>query len=363
MPRILPSLISFFLLLSAPAAAERNEEEQPQRKTSARSSDEPTSGDDAAGTPTDEAGAERTAPTVEAEEKPAQPSTTKEEHQKAALLKEKADDLFRARHYLDAITVYEQAYDVYADPRILYNKGRALEALGMYGEAYATLRQFQREAPSELKDRLTGLAGLLEALRDRVGELQVRVNVPGAEIMWGRQVIGSSPLREPILVNSGKKRLRVVKDGYFAYESEVDLAGGGSATLQVILESKSRHAKLRIDSNIEGAQIEVDDEALGVVPTEAVLEPGPHRITAAKPGYRTATSQIILESGQFRTITVDPLVEHKPVYARWWFWGGIAALAAGAATTAILIESRPDHTSGDFSPDTVVGTRPPLFQF
>src|SRR5690606_6324474 len=66
-------------------------------------------------------------------------------------LKEEGDAQFRARQYLDAVATYDRGYAAHPDVRVLYNKGRALEALRRYAEALSTLRRFEGAASPELR--------------------------------------------------------------------------------------------------------------------------------------------------------------------------------------------------------------------
>ena len=62
----------------------------------------------------------------------------------------------------------------------------------------------------------------------------------------------------------------------------------------------------------------------------------------------------MLEAGQFRTITLNPTETQRALYKNPWFWGGVGAVAAGAATTIILLtRNHETTTSGDFSPSVI----------
>ena len=279
------------------------------------------------------------------------PAHTAEE--RALALKEKGDTLFRARNYVDALATYEEAYAASPNPRVLYNKGRALQALGRFGDAYIAIKRFESEAPEALRAQVGGLSKLLEDLRQRVTTITVAVNVPGAQIKLGDKVLGSSPLSEPHLVNAGPAKLQVIKDGYFTVEREVSLQGGGSASFDVTLESKARFAKVLIDSKVAGTAVSVDGKLVGNVPTEVVILPGTHQVVATREGHTDTTRQIIVEAGQHRNVTVDPIAKQRAVYEKWWFWGGMGVVAAATAATIVLVSQDAEKSNGDFSPSIV----------
>ncbi len=275
-------------------------------------------------------------------------------------LKAEGDALFRARNYLDAVAAYDKSYALVPDARVLYNKGRALEALGRHGLALETLTLFEKTAPAELKGQVQGLPDLIATLRQRVCELTVQVNVEGAEVRLGNEVLGTTPLSGPALVNAGTTEITVEKEGYFETSRKVTLAGGGVASIEVNLQSKATNAKLTIKSGVKGASVRVDGKPLGQAPSEIVLLPGAHTVLAQHEDHHDASLQVVLSAGQDRTVVLDPEERQKAFYEQWWFWTGLGVVAAGAATAVIIINNQPEQTEGDFSPNTI---RAPLLRY
>jgi len=276
-----------------------------------------------------------------------------ERESEGSVLKAKGDALFRARNYVDAVAVYEQAYAASADPRVLYNQARALQALGRYGDALGVLTRFTDAAPPDLAAQLSGLDALLADLRARVCEVVVHVNEPGAQVIFRDRVLGLTPLSGPLLLEAGQGSLRVVKDGYFAFAREVTLRGGGSASFDVTLGSTERHARLVARSHVQGALISVDGRKLAQAPIETMLLPGAHRILAHREGFADASTQVIVDAGQSRVIDLDPIEQH-PLLEKWWFWTGVGVVAAAGGTAAVLIAR--DHraaSDGNFSPSAI----------
>jgi hypothetical protein len=271
----------------------------------------------------------------------------------AATLKAKGDSLFRARSYLDAVAAYEQAYQASPDPRVLYNEARALQALGRNVEALAALTRFATEAPPDLKAKVSGLDTLFADLRSHVSEVVVRANEPGAKVVFREQVLGVTPLPGPVLVEAGLGSLRLAKDGYFPFERQVSLRGGGNASFDVTLGSIQRQARLVVKSRVLGALISIDGRRQAQAPSEAMLLPGTHRIVAHHDGYADASAQIIVDAGQNRAIDLEPIEQH-PLLQQWWFWTGVGVVLAAGTTAAVIIAR--DHrkaSDGDFSPSAI----------
>ena len=92
---------------------------------------------------------------------------------RAAEIKKRGDGAMDAGRPADALSAYVEAYVLSKEPALLYNKGRALQALGEYPQALEELEAFDRTAPAELKARVPGLARMIGDLRARVTTVSI----------------------------------------------------------------------------------------------------------------------------------------------------------------------------------------------
>src|SRR5438309_981107 len=79
--------------------------------------------------------------------------------------KRAGDAAFDEKRYEDAITVYTQAYIEEPDPALLYNRGRAHQALGRHVRALQDFEAFRRAASPALLAKVPALDGLISAMR------------------------------------------------------------------------------------------------------------------------------------------------------------------------------------------------------
>jgi len=271
------------------------------------------------------------------------------EGQRAQQLKRKGDALSRNRRYAEALIAYHEAYEIGHNPAVLYNMGRALESLGRYAEALHVFRQFEREAPQELLDRVSGLPTLLNELEGRVTELTIETNVKGARVVLRNEVVGTTPILRQ-MVNEGPATVEVVLDGYYPLRRELDLEGGGKERLEFVLQSRDTSGVLVIKSSVAGASTSVDDRPRGQTPSEIVLQAGEHEVLVSHDGYRDARTTVVLKPGEHREIT---LVLRRPAVRRWWFWASVAGTAAAATGAAIALAVERPGSDGSFSPGRV----------
>lgn len=271
---------------------------------------------------------------------------------RARELKTRGDAAMDSGRPADAIAAYSEAYALSADPALLYNRGRALQALTEYPRALEELERFEKEAPPELKARVPKLAELVAELRGKVTTLSVQCTTPGARLLLRDRALGACPLAGPVRVNAGPATLEVTAEGYFPWKREVALPGGGATSVDVALVSKVTSGVLVVRSPVVGTQVTVDGTPRGVVPVEVSLAGGSHAITLAKEGYHAARTSAVVVAGERKEIEV-PLEKESPVWARWWFWTGIGVVVAGGVVTAIALTTEKDPTPGTISPGIV----------
>lgn len=135
----------------------------------------------------------------------------------------RGDKWMEAKRYLDAVKAYEESYALYADPALLYNRGRALQFLGRYPEALSLVEQFSRDAPPALLSRVPGLAELLTDLANHTTYLSLECETAGAKVLIDAREVGECPLRGPMRVTSGVSVVEVRAEGYLPFRREATL--------------------------------------------------------------------------------------------------------------------------------------------
>lgn len=264
--------------------------------------------------------------------------------EEAAKLKAEGDALMGDIQYQAALEKYQKAYALNADPALLYNQGRALEALSRYPEALEKLRAFDAKAPPELHARVPNLGKLLADIEGRTTLLTVVVAQRGATIKIGNTVLGTSPLPET-RVNAGTVELEVSLEGFDPIKRAVELPGAKKKTEKFELVPKDKTAVLLLDSPVKGATVRVDDGVALQVPTESRLGPGKHVVVLQAAGYEDNTVEVVLGPAERRKLVIEP--GESPVYERWWFWtiwgGLLAGAGASVVTYAVLTEGPPDE--------------------
>lgn len=134
-------------------------------------------------------------------------------------------------------------------------------------------------------------------------------------------------------------------------------------TREEVSKLRERVAELWVDTNVEDAQLFVDDKLVGSLPLSqnVLVNPGVSRLRVEKDGYRTATRSVKVTSGERLSVEVllgEPT--HKPEarddgptqaptpdktasYRPFWISSAAAVLAGGTALTFGLLTRAADR--------------------
>lgn len=253
----------------------------------------------------------------------------------------------------DALAAYDEAYALEPRPALLYNRGRAHQALEHYPAALDLLEQFERTAPPQVLSKVPSLKEIIREVSGRVTMLVVRCDVAGAQVRLRGQVIGTTPITPGVRVSAGAADLEVLREGHQKYSERVSLPGGGTLDVSIKLATKDTRATLRVASSVEGARAMVDGADTGTVPFEVHLAPGSHRVRLEKDGYAPAEALVSLAPLERREMTLA-LDRHKSIFERWWFWTGVGVIVAGGVTTAIIVGTQtPEPKAGTIAPGVI----------
>jgi hypothetical protein len=277
----------------------------------------------------------------------------------AAQLKAEGDKAFDTFSYEEAITAYDAAYELSHDPALLFNRGRALQALGRYPEALTMFERFETEAPEKVRAKVPGLPKLIAEVRSKVATLRVTCNVPNAEVVVGDRVLGEAGSLGDVRMNAGTVTLKVQREGYLPFRREVTLNGGGTSTVEVELKLRATTGTLAIVTDPPAARVSVDGKPQGNSPIEVSLPEGPHTIALERDGYEPLQSKAVVKADG--RVDMRLTMQALPgITSRWWFWAGAGAIVVSGVVIGIALTTDRSAPSGNFSPPRVSA---PLIRF
>lgn len=81
----------------------------------------------------------------------------------------------------------------------------------------------------------------------------------------------------------------------------------------------------------------VDDVDVGTAPVTLTRAPGIHHVRIVRPGFLPYDAQVTTHPGEDLRITGNLALESRSITGRWWFWGGLGVVVAGAALASYAI--------------------------
>lgn len=277
---------------------------------------------------------------------------------------------FEEGRFSEAAVDFLQAFQLDPHPIIMYNVARAheeqgdlIKALGYYRTAVGLnpSEAVKAEVETKIKDlefflRSQGVDvfDLDSAEWVPKGLVSIRVDPPGAEVLFDGQLIGKSPIEDKV-IPQGKYTVTVRSPGFSSQERDLEVVGGKRYTLTPKLEPGSDEdpalkvtpGMLSVDAR-SGLTVFVDGEPIASTPAGLIeLSPGEHLISVEGEDFETYEERITVESGKVATVVarkreVVVVQEDTSLFGQsGWGWlmaGSGAVVIGGGAVMGVLAQ-------------------------
>lgn len=121
----------------------------------------------------------------------------------------------------------------------------------------------------------------LSEIQSKKGNLLIKTNVSDYTLYINNVV---EPSREPLSLGYGAYSIRVEKEGYTPFETQVSI-NKPQTSIQIDLEKIEKLGQLSLSSSPTEAQVFIDNAFVGYTPLNYKLPYGTHNITLKKEGY------------------------------------------------------------------------------
>jgi hypothetical protein len=130
-----------------------------------------------------------------------------------------ARTLFGQGEFVRALGALEQAHRLSPDPRLFWNMAACEQKLGRYASAIRHVERYRTGAATMLSDNEKREADeFVAAAVVYVGTVNVASNVDGTQIFVDDELLGTTPLPKPIVVDEGNHRVRFSRGGHRSVE-------------------------------------------------------------------------------------------------------------------------------------------------
>ncbi|HEY4182965.1 MAG TPA: PEGA domain-containing protein [Kofleriaceae bacterium] len=144
--------------------------------------------------------------------------------------------LYNEADYRAALVEFTRAYEIAPNPVVLYNIGQTQYQLQDYAKAFTTLTRFIKEAPADAEHR-SEVEQTIALLQARIGKIMVSTDVVGAEVTIDDELVGKTPMEQPVLVSVGRRKVRVTAASRQQWERTIDVAAGDTVRQDITLPS------------------------------------------------------------------------------------------------------------------------------
>jgi len=272
----------------------------------------------------------------------------------AIAFKEQGDKAIDAGDYASAVVAYEKGDRIEHHPIFDFNRARALQGAGRMAEALDVIERFDREAPAELKAKVTAYDGFLAQLRRSVATLVLQGDKRHARVSIKGRDLGTMVPDKAIHCDAGSFVLQVESEGFRTISKRITISAGETQTIDLIWQRIDDQAKFNVNATVPGAHVWIDGQHVGQTPIELKLDPGRHRLRLEHPDASSLQTEIVVVARESRQTTFE-MSRPAPLWTRWWFWTGTAAVATGLVITGIALSTSKSPRQGDIAPGVVSG--------
>jgi len=192
------------------------------------------------------------------------------------------------------------------------NAAICLRRLNRNAESLAMYQELRRDFGPKLspKDR-AAIEQVMSKLHARVGQIIVTSNQPQSSIVVDGEQRALTPLAGAIVVDAGTHTVRVSKDGFETFQTQVSIAGAQTATVSAELKALAETGILVVrEDQGRTLNVAIDGADVGTTPvwsgrvavgTRTVLLRGPH-------DWGTAPVTTTVRPNQTTTLTLHAVV-------------------------------------------------------
>jgi hypothetical protein len=217
-------------------------------------------------------------------------------------------ELFNENDNAGALAEFKRAYDLVADPVVLYNIGLVYSAMRRPVECVDALDKVIASPGTLAEDRLARAKQTRADAAKRIGQVNVVTSAP-ATIEIDNVDVAKTPLTSPLRVAEGLHHLGAYATGYAPARTEFSVSGGDTAEVKLdLVPMQGKLAHVALTTHLPAADVVVDDQVVGKTPLTQTLTvaPGPHKIELRRPGYVTARQDVQLGDGASADVSMEP---------------------------------------------------------
>lgn len=218
--------------------------------------------------------------------------------------------LFEEESWDAALVEFLRSREIFATRAATKDAALCLRKLSRFDEALDLFQALLREFPSLPPEDRALAEGAIKELTARVGGIDIQAAEPGASIVVDGRERGTVPA-PPIRVNVGTHLLRLSREGFVPFETQIKVAGAQTVVLKAKMAPLTRGGRLKVsEQSGKPAEVLVDNVLVGKAPWEGSLPSGSHMVLLRAPdgfGTQPVAAPVKLNDVTTLTLTLEEL--------------------------------------------------------
>jgi hypothetical protein len=146
-------------------------------------------------------------------------------------------DFFEQGKFQEALAKYAEAMTIYKSARINYNMALAYLGMGRQALGFFHLQYFVKNDRKATPEYLPGARTEMERLADKIGFLAISSDVDGAAVIVDGHEMGSTPLKDRVPVEVGRREVVLRHKTWGTRTASVDAVAGKTLPLKIEFRS------------------------------------------------------------------------------------------------------------------------------
>lgn len=231
---------------------------------------------------------------------------TPAQRKEAATHYQRGVSLSKEGNYPAALAEFRAAYQAAPSFEVLFNIGLCERRAFKYGQSLRTFGEYLRLGGDKVPaDRRAAVAKEIEQVRSLTAPVAIIVEGEPAVITIDGEREGLTPLSEFAPLGPGKHLIRAEREGDVAEERSIEVVSGQAQAVQFSLRSLTRPVEVNLETRPPGAMVSIDQEPAARAPRTVKLKPGTHEVVAKLEGYTPTRTDVVVQPGQGRSVTVE----------------------------------------------------------
>lgn len=238
-----------------------------------------------------------------------------DEKKEAAGHYQRAVTLFKSGDLQAALSEFRTAYELMPSYEVLFNIALCERRLFNYARAMRTLDQYLMEGGSRIApERREAVARERDAIRALTAPVAVIVDGKPATVLVDGEKVGETPLQDLLVLGVGRHKVRAEREGSTPDERVIDVRSGQALSVLLAPFSLTEPVEVSVECGTPLTTVSLAEAPAVSCPTTLNLTPGTHELVARAAGFVASRTEVLVQPGVARKVTVAELVPRAPPF-------------------------------------------------